>query len=285
MSTEDPTRNIDSLWMPGQSLNHEYPAATPEQLSEAFTRHLGSRMTVLNEVLGVVRETTDSDEVQAIASIDLCEVVRSTAYSISTTHGKEYHGNNYRLALWEDELFAHSEEEHAFLSNTIQSIAQVMMNSGHVQPVEGIDEIADMTARWRKKLGVYCVANTSTLSGCELATVSFINTHLPESFDGIVFPRNPLGRRDQITKSRALKMVIDVLAERGHECRLAVHVDDSEGHHLSMIEDPPHAQTHVFLLEHPEFMPVDLGPATNVTRSPSPLDSFRAMDDYLVKSL
>ena len=274
MSEHYTAKHIDDLWVPGKSLDEHFPAATPEQISNELSR-IHDSVTTTGDILGTIRVPSMYEEVKAVASIDLCEIVRYTARTLASFAGRlDYDRNVYLAGLWEDERF--SDIRH--IDMTIQPIVQVAMNHEHVPPIDGIELIADHMKQWRKE-GVYCVANTSTAPGCELATMRFMQEYLHDCFDGIIFPRNPDGF-GKTTKADALSRVIEILNTNGHTPDFALHVDDTVHHIISMLEQEPHPDIHLFVPAYPDNIAVS-GLAKNVLRSPSPVASFAAMDEYM----
>lgn len=274
MSEHYTAKHIDDLWVPGKSLDEHFPAATPEQIAEELSQ-IHDTVTTTGDILGTVRIPTAYEEIKAVASIDLCEIVRYTARTLASFAGRlNYDRNVYLEGLWEDERF--SDIQH--IDMTIQPIVQVAMNHDHVPPVDGVEVIAGRLQKWRKE-GVYCVANTSTSSGCELATMRFMQQYLPECFDGIIFPRNPDGL-GKTTKADALTRIIEILNQNGHSPEYALHIDDTVHHIVAMLDQEPHKDMHLFVPAYPDNIAVS-GLAKNITRSPDPVASFMAMDEYI----
>ena len=271
---------IDDVWLPGKSLNEHYRIPTDEQLAAELGRGRRGEYAALSNVFGSVRVPAEHERIEAVISLDLCEVIRLTAQAIAATGGKDFFdSNDYIKGLWEDERF-HGEIEPDYAYYTLQPIAQVMINNDLVDPVAGADEIYGILKRWQQN-GAYCVANTSTLPGCELGTVQFLNKHYPGCFDGIVFPRNHDGT-SPLTKADALSEVLNELAAQGHTPKYAMHIDDTVHHIQGMLEKSPHPQTFCFLPIYPGCVAID-SLAAEVKRANSPLETFRLMDDQMTK--
>lgn len=266
---------IEDIWVPGQSLDHVYPIPSVGELSAELQKGLPGDYVEMGEVFGSMRVPAADERIDSVVSLDLCEVMRLTARAIAATGGKDHDGNNYIEGLWQDERFESAfESEHAYY--TIQPIAQVMINHGYVEPVSGAGEIVDIIRRWRQD-GTYCIANTSTLPGCELGTVRFLNEYFPGCFDGIVFPRNHDGT-SKITKADALGHVIARLEEKNQSPQYAMHIDDTVHHIQSMIDQKPHASLYCFLPVYPGCLALDALSA-EVRRANTPLEAFRQMED------
>lgn len=264
------------LWVPGQSLDHEYPVPPATELSRELQRGKPGDYSELDEVFGTMRLPAADERIESVVSVDLCEVMRLTARTIAATGGKEYDGNNYIDGLWRDERFKGAfESKHAYY--TIQPIAQVVINHGYVRPVDGADEIARMLRRWQDD-GAYCVANTSTLPGCELGTIRFLNEYFAGCFDGIVFPRNHDGS-SQTTKADALAQVLGRLRHHGHYPGYAMHVDDTVHHSNNMLDNRPHENMYCFLPLYPGCVALNALSA-EVRRAATPLETIRLMDEH-----
>jgi len=105
---------------------------------------------------------------------------------------------------------------------------RVLMGSGQFHPVDNIEAIAATLRNWRRQ-GIYCVANTSTLPGCEVPTIkNTLGNSLPGCFDALVLPRNhhAVGK---ITKAYALDSVASEAGVPLYSVPL-VHIDDAQPH-------------------------------------------------------
>lgn len=267
---------IDDLWIPGRSLDHAYPVPPAQELSAELHKGQPGEYVELEGVFGTMRIPAADEKIGSVISLDLCEVIRLTARAIASTGGKLYEGNSYLEGLWQDERFGVTETDFAYY--TLQPIAQVMINHGMVEPVDGAKEISGMIRDWRKN-GAYCVANTSTLPGCELGTIRFLNEHFPRCFDGIVFPRNHDGR-GRMTKSAALSHVLDRLGDEDHSPEYVLHVDDTVHHIQGMLESRPHTAMHCFLPVYDGCLALDALSA-EVKRADTPVGAFRLMDQHI----
>jgi hypothetical protein len=233
MSERGPSQQ---LWTPETHPRHLYEAPHREELKAFwYERHSHDSLLELpEEIYGVCRRP-DTTPV-AIASIDLCEVVRETALSIA------------RMKNGDIEHFVHDENEivdygasHVGLNEDglLGSIIQELMEMEHVPPVPYGEAIASVLRTWRAQ-HVYVVANTSTLEGCELTTVKFLAEHYPDCFDGVTFPRNHDGN-GKITKAQALDAVYQAIGYEGHDIQNvpAVMVEDTSHHAKAFREHFP----------------------------------------------
>src|SRR6187402_2569227 len=83
---ENATSYLPSLWLPGQSLDHEYPEITqPELISVWGATHKHDEVISAEDVLSALN--VPEFEPRIIASVDLCEVVRETFYSMVDLFG------------------------------------------------------------------------------------------------------------------------------------------------------------------------------------------------------
>lgn len=243
-----------------------YPELSPEQLVDHWANtHDHENVISAPGVLSALR-TPDCTPV-AIASVDLCEVVRGTLHSMLGVFG-----------VTEEAITSYSHYGPNFgIDNDLTvAIVQTLMNSDMVQPVDDIEEISEIMQEWRK-LGIYCVANTSTLPGCEAATIDFLGRHLPEGFDGILLPRNALGD-GPLTKGHALGFAIEAVADPTNVA--AVHIDDAPHHNKAVNE---HVGTKIGRNNTTTLMPTYVGNVhpEGTVAAEDPIDAFRRADQIL----
>ena len=206
-----------------------------------------------------------------LLSVDLCEVTRKTAESVAKLGGftLEHMGAEYFYGT----PFGLPKED----NDLVVLMTQAQMVRESVGPVEGIDEIASILKEI-KSLGGYVLANTSTLPGCEQATVDWMSRFLPDCFDGIVIPRNHFGE-GSITKGDAVLSVVNNLKDR---FRVAIshviHIDDASHHILSVRERCEHN----LIVDDftPRYSWNSGHEALNI--KPSPLECFRASRDLVI---
>lgn len=264
------------LWIPGKGieLHSEYPVPSQSALRNKWRQYVGSDKDVVDApgVYGVMR--LPDEQPRAYASIDVCEVLRRTRDSIQLVEEptprpfKSVHAYGERLSFDGNSI-------------DIASIAQVLMNNKLVEPVDGIEEIADIMRGWREE-GVYSFANTSTLPGCELGTIDFFSEHVPSAFDGLVLPRNHEGKLP-LTKGVTAKNIIQALPPRNGEI-VAIKIDDASHHNVAFRKEVgslPNSRVQTFLPEYPTHYPDDEGSIKTAT----PLEAFRAADVFLRSAL
>jgi hypothetical protein len=269
----------NALWLPGRghTLNEAYPIPSSEELQAHWSEYLGKGHIVAPApgVLGVVRTLAETERPTAFASVDLCEVVRATCVACRGVEKpveviKNIHGYGDDLSI----------------SNDVETGLQVLMTNGLVPPVEGIEEIAEIMRRWRK-LGVYVVANTSTLPGCERGTIEFFKRHLRGAIDGLLLPRNYDGTLP-LTKGVAARNLLGKLgigaAEAEPTPTVAIHIDDTSHHNIGFrdaLAAMPGVQTRTFQPVYPSKKKVDEGSVLVAT----PLGAFYHADEFLTEQV
>jgi len=209
---------------------HETMEVTSEishdELALAWESHHRSPYGTLaiNGVLGVV--AYPDREITGFVSVDLCEVVRETGAACREQLG--YKGPFERT----NEYAFGTLTTDAMIDSAVRSVANSELG---VPVAEDIDETAKLLHRLRKG-GAFVVANTSIVSGCEIATIDerLMATHLRGCFDGILFPRNHDGR-GTMTKVGALALVVQQLGLDMREQHIA-HIDDTS-HHIKAFRE------------------------------------------------
>lgn len=262
----------DNLWLPGMSLDHEHSIPSMEELLEHWQDSHGHSGVVESPgVFGVLREP----DILPIgfASIDLCEVIRESHISVARVVGKTL----------EDILDIHNYAETAGLQRGQETqVLQVLFSNDMITPIENALEIKDIIKSWRK-VGVFCVANTSTLPGCELSTVDFLSNYFGDCFDGILFPRNHDGK-GKTTKGLALRSVMEEFMDSEKDT-FAVHIDDAP-HHCSDVSSEVGGLIGAANLL--TVMPVYPGEADippNTQSATNPLEAFRAAEAFISSRL
>lgn len=279
METHPPTQ----LWYPGANiqLDTEYPVPTADELIDAWDGYLQSEAhaAAAPGVYGVVRvpETSPS----TFISVDVCEVLRQTHATLRTV--EEPFGqpipniHDYCGGMKSVECNSDLQGKYA----DIKSIAQVLMGENLIQPVEGIERITSLMQSWREK-GVYIFANTSTLEGCEMGTISFFRKYMPDALDGLLFPRNFDGL-GKITKGVAAANVVEAFRDPATETT-AIHIDDL-GHHLSAFHLTVGALSGIRVATYQPAYPSVHQPHAESLVTGTPLETFQQLDTYLKESL
>jgi len=250
------------FWLPGSDVDHLYPELTPQELVYGWAEYVGKDSVETSSVLGAI--ALGLPESKRVASIDLCEVVRDTHVELANSVGIQRdeipHFGQYFTTLGVER-------------GDDARILTVLMNEVAYPPVDRIEEIQQILSDWGSR-DILRVANTATLPGCEKVTLDFLTTHLPDCFDGIIFPRNHFGG-GKITKASALETVLDDLGIT-ETATTIVHVDDAP-HHLDsmlghMVERSGRSYTGI--------MPQYKGntPPVHVVTASSPLEAFQIAD-------
>ncbi len=150
----------------------------------------------------------------AVISMDLCEVVRSSALSLLRIPGGDLSDMVYDVTTGFHDYGSRSNGiPDARAQPWRQLHLQQFMNHDVVEPVPYNETIVAFMKKWQNN-GVYIFANTSTLPGCELATVEFLQTYYPGCFQGIMLPGNHDGN-GATTKVDALGEVLSALELAG----------------------------------------------------------------------
>jgi len=220
------------LWVPGNDLSEEYPTPPLDELAQHWSEYTGKNTLSTNGVYGAFTEPTQP--IRAIASIDVCEVLRDSVGSIDLASGRKItRRSNYAEGLWfkNDETLYDSVYQQSFYTNFLR----VAMTNGQVPPVENIEEINDIVSGWQER-GIYPVANTATLEGCEIGTIRHtLGKYMAKSFAAIVFPRY-FESEGMITKPTALKALATDLNVDLKETP-TIHIDDAVKHIKAFDED------------------------------------------------
>lgn len=262
---------VPQLWIPGQDndLSEEYPAATQEELTKKWLDYNPDAHAIdAPGVYGVMAIPQKTPEVYV--SLDICEVMRDThlaVRSLISVNEERYKGNIHAYGIG---TCLENAADH-------QAAIRVLMNAGHVKPVESIGEISDIIEE-ASDVGAYVFANTSTLSGCEIATVDFLKEYVPKGLQGVAFPRNHDGLHP-LTKGVVLKNIVDRFSDPKNHT-LAIHLDDVPHHNISArteMAKRPNSETTTIMPRYETHLAPDH--ESNLTETP--LIAFRAMREVL----
>lgn len=243
----------------------------PEELATYWvtTYDPDATMRPTDDVYGVMR--TPDTSPYAVVSVDLCEVTRETCSTFMALGGFtiESAGETYGYGL------PYGIEKYG---DVVTRMVQAVMIRDQVEPVAGITNIQEIL-RKAKEHGAYVVANTSTLPGCELATVRWLAKYLPDCFDSLVLPRNHDGL-GSVTKGTAKQAVMSHLVETpGFEkIHTTAHIDDAP-HHIRAVRETAKQLnvTHIdFTPKYPWNVLHD-----DMNHQETPLQSFEQMADSL----
>ena len=144
--------------------------------------HANADMVTLPQMLGVCELPTEQPS--AVISLDLCEVLRETGPSITRMYTAETDTTSHDYGVYYGDGYLGSREQ---VSREL--MLPQLMGAQAVKAVPFAESIQALLQRWRRA-GVYVIANTSTLPGCEQSTTEFLAQHYADSLRGILFPRN-----------------------------------------------------------------------------------------------
>lgn len=275
---EQPPR--PQFWLPHHDREPHFREPTIDELTALWISHNPTSMLDLGEgTYGTAEVPTALPT--AFLSVDLCEVVRETAGSLFATRGGTiedmvvdaetgYMDYSKELNGWG--------EDHQWYK---QTLLQEYMHHDHVKPVPHSGTISDLLRAWRQK-GVYIVANTSTLAGCEASTIRFLHEQFPNCFQGILLPRNHDGK-GSTTKAmifdeliRSVQRELNTSDETNEIPRIAI--DDALHHSVDLHE----GGSMVFVPAYPWNEALEHHP--DIQRVPQlfgTVDTFAAMDIHL----
>jgi hypothetical protein len=217
---------VERFWVPGAHLDDEYPTPTSEELTAAWVAMTHRETHPMEGVFGVW--SVPEQPVTALASVDLCEVIRQTSVALDHVTGMPPRiRSRYPVDSW----FHRDVSDLNYEESVVITGVRVAMNHGLVPPMHDLDETRELLQLWRSK-GVYITANTSTLPGCELATIRDFSERngLSDCFDALLLPRNHDGS-GTVTKAVALQQLAATLDIDLTKTPF-VHIDDSL-HHIA----------------------------------------------------
>lgn len=263
------TETEQKLWYPGIDLETEYPTPESEELVSLWEGYAKVPSLAVEGVFGAY--TPPESEVRAIVSFDMCEVVRDTIVAIDHATGLEpIRRNLYSEGTW----FSAEKMGQDYERNVITSIARVLMDADLVEPADDIFDIALYMLKWREA-GVYNIANTSTLPGCEPGTIRFLSENMPGCLQGILLPRNHDGK-GRLTKAQSLSVWGDEAGIDVHAIPI-VKIDDLPFHLNGFIEHfTDHEAMACFMPAHSD----NVAP-TEEMHCNNTLDAVKKTDDFL----
>lgn len=264
------------ITLPADKITCEYPVITQDELGEAW-QHYAERTdepTDMGDLLGVAY--IPEQQPTAFISVDLCEVVRSTCASLWAmeqpfgTPIENIHGYGAGMKR------IHEDDD-------ITKYVTALMNNDLVRPIDGIDQISNLTRKWRKD-GAYVFANTSTLPGCEAATVRYLGERMLGSFDAILFPRNHENNTGIMNKGIAGRLLIEqcmqAFPEPSEHGIPAIHIDDLS-HHLASFQREVGELPYANVTTYQPLYPSEFAPDPNSISAATPLETFQLVDHYL----
>lgn len=279
MSTTSPET---TLWLPTSELEPHFNVPTKEELERAWSEmHGGDTFLDLpDNIYGAC--TTPTETPRGFAVLDLCEVVRETGLGLIRLRG----GTLDDMVVDEDgtslDYGATLNGWHEDPQPKRQQMIQQLMHHDLIPPVRMSEGIKALIDSWKAK-GVYVVADTSTLPGCELSTVAFLASQYEGCFDGILLPRNHDGL-GSVTKADAFmetqKAMAGVLGSDEVFDRPIVFIDDAAHHAIAFADTFAHAD--VIMPEYEWNRVCEANSRIDrVTQSIGTIDAFIMADKYL----
>jgi hypothetical protein len=279
MSTTSPET---TLWLPTSELEPHFNVPTTEELEQAWTSMHGgdSFLELPDNIYGAC--TTPTEVPTGFAVLDLCEVVRETGLGLLRLRG----GTLDDMVVDTDgtslDYGAELNGWHDDPQPKRQQMIQQLMHHDLIPPVRMSEGIKALIAHWKAK-GVYVVADTSTLPGCELSTIAFLAKQYEGCFDGILLPRNHDGL-GSVTKADAFmetqNAMSRVLGTDEVFDRPIVFIDDAAHHATAFANTFAHAD--VIMPEYEWNRVCEENPRIDrVTQSIGTIDAFVMADKYL----
>lgn len=278
------------LWTFQSDPDPEFRQPSGKELLACWREHHSAarRAFLLDNHFGVC-EVPDNTPT-AFVSLDLCEVVRETAISLTRIRGggladiitnSERTNSDYGMTFLGADTFSPG-------INLTQIALWHLMNEKYqtadsplITPTPHADAIRSFMQSWRKQ-GVFIVANTSTLAGCEKGTIRSLKDHYADTTQGILFPRNHDGR-GAATKAGILEEAKEIMEwHTGFSLTdvPTIAIEDTPHHALGYITKDPQAQ--VFMPEYEWNEAVEDAPnITRVAQRLGTVDTFMAVDEHL----
>lgn len=208
----------------------EFGVPSLEELTAAWLDHRPADLMVLpDDVYGVAERPSVMP--RAVVSVDLCEVVRETGRALIELGGGGYDdmiadGKTGFLDYGANHLGWPKDRAQQYL----ERIVPQLFHYTEIPPVPFSDAVGAFMRKWRRE-NIYVIANTSTTVGAELGTLHYLHDIYPDSFQGVLFPRNHDGK-GKMTKAISINATIETLM-REHNSGTApsvVAIDDAMHH-------------------------------------------------------
>lgn len=271
-----------TIWTPDSERELHFNIPSINELEQAWSvNHNRPLLTLDSSMYGVAEQPLRPPT--AILSVDLCEVVRNTGLSVLKIPGATIED---MVADGQTGYMDYGSTVNGWSEESAQSNRQLyiqeLMQHDHVDPAPYTDVIRAFMERWRDQ-GVYVIANTSTLPGCELNTIRFLDQHFPDCFQGILLPRNHDGQ-GSVTKSMILSETMHAIATQTEYLTQGptVAIDDAMHHANDFDRDgvqvfvPAYAWNEGFD-DHPRIV--------RVGQTLGTVDTFVAVDQYFADHL
>lgn len=260
------------------SVAEQYPAITQPALCASWAGYAQSGIAQPTEVCLGAYEQPDF-EVRAIVSVDACEVLRLTSSGVYRALGLEAgKKSDYAVKALSD--YFSGDEQRA--SQVIKDVVTYEMNNGGIAVDPDIDAIVEELTVWRNN-GVYSVLNTSTLPGCERATITMLEQYTPKStFGAILFPRNHHGR-DRVTKGVAFSALAEQIGVDIGSV-VCVKIDDLPHHLEGFLAEVMQTHTGERVALYAPVYADNVRPHDKIRYTTTPLEAFKKAGEFLIQT-
>lgn len=217
---------VNTIWTPEKGICLIDQTPSPEELVNLWQKYSETdteSIKLTDGIYGVY--SLPNAEVKAVASIDLCEVLRKTGSTFHELIGEKPTGYiDYLEKTWASAKIY----EYQLGRNVLETLIGHAASQGLIPAIENSQEISEIIKNWRQN-DVYIIANTSTLEGSEKGTIIHtLGRDYPGLFDAIVFPRNYDGN-GPTTKAEAIKILTDQAGIDLNNIPI-IHIDDMPHH-------------------------------------------------------
>jgi hypothetical protein len=160
---------------------------TSLEVQERWAAYTGKEVYSLPEIAGAYTQPTR--RIHSLVSIDIDELIRNTSVAFGKIMNLNTVRGQYSRDTPVDEYTCEDEAETARRRAAVSLAIHAVIQNGLAEPDDDIGLLVTSLQEWRKN-GVYVVANSSGLEGCDADTVKFLQEFLPDCFDAVLFPRN-----------------------------------------------------------------------------------------------
>ena len=275
MNERDNRPPIPTLWTLDTHPIHDSDIPDTRKLLSAWRENnLDADMVALPDMLGICE--LPSKQPSAVISLDLCEVLRETGPSLTRMYTADTAITSHDYGVYYGDGYLGDREQ---LSREL--LLPQLMGAQAIKAVPFAQSIQTMLQRWRQS-GVYVIANTSTLPGCELSTTTFLAQNYTDSLRGILFPRNHDGK-GSLTKAGILAHTKQTIYEyTGHHLydTPTIAIEDARHHGEQYVSESEH--TEVFMPAYSWNEPLEnKNRITRVEQQLGTIDTFIAVNQLL----
>lgn len=198
--------------------------ATPQEILSAWSKFHNvpeDELAIPDGVPGVVHRATEP--VVSVMSVDLCEVIRNTCVA----------SFKVRNVPWPYKESEATSEYGRGGATQLEIDAAVRKAANEGTGIPTFPDMYDIRNRLNmaRQLGVFALANTSMIEGCELGTIDKrgLGRYAQGAFRGIVFQGSYDGTGNKPKKPEALLMALEAAGINPLLADVA-HIDDSPRH-------------------------------------------------------